>query len=110
MKVEDGVCLQRQLSGVQEQRCTVHKMGVGEAEGIGEASEGQGQTESADTGTTALSSRLSSEPGQAWEFSECPFLQELNGVHRGEAGAIALYVQLQSLQSCTPASLAWVEL
>lgn len=65
--------------------------------------------QSADTGTTALSSRLSSDPGQAWEFSECPFLQELNGVHR-EAGAIALYVQLQSLQSCTPASLAWVGL
>lgn len=87
----------------------MHKMGVGEAEGIGEASEGQGQTEPADTGTTALSSRLPSDPGQAWEFSMCPFLQELNGVHR-EAGAIALYVQLRSLQSCTPASLAWVGL
>lgn len=55
----------------------MHEMGVEETEGIGEASEGQGQTESAETGTTALSSWLSSDRGQSWEFSECPFLQEL---------------------------------
>lgn len=45
-------------------------------------------------------------PAQASGFSEYPFLQELNGVHKGgEAGAVAICVKVWSLQSGTPASL-----
>ena len=40
-----SVCLQRQLNGVKEQKCTVHnKGGVREAKGVGEVSKGQGQS------------------------------------------------------------------
>lgn len=50
--MEDGVCLQRQLSGVQEHKCTVHiKVGAGQVEAAGAASEGQGQW--VETGTPA---------------------------------------------------------
>lgn len=80
--------------------------GSGEAEGAGQASESQGQSLLKLEPPPSLV--VSSEPRLGSEFSEYPFLQELDGVHKGEAGAGALYVKLWSPQSCTSASLAWV--
>lgn len=85
----------------------VHKAGVGKAGGVGEASEGRGRSLLTLEPVPSLAGHLPT-PDEAWGFSECTFLQELHGPHKGEAGAAALYVKLWSLQSCTPASLAWV--
>lgn len=89
-------------------RTEVHKkVGVGKADGVGEAGEGQGQSLPTLEPVPSLAG-CHLTPDEAWGFSECTFLQEPDGLHKGEAGAGALYVKLWSLQSGTPASLAWV--
>lgn len=82
-------CLQHRLGGVKEEKYTVHK--GREAEGVGEASKGQGQ------------SLLKLEPlphalrplllitGQGWEFSGYPFS---TGAESG--------IQRKGSRSCCP--------
>lgn len=73
-EIEDGgwsVCLQHQLGGVKEEKYTVHK--VREAEGVGEASKGQGQSLLKLEPLPHTLRPLLLIPGQGWEFSGYPF-------------------------------------
>lgn len=73
-----SACLQQQSSGVKEQKCTVHKVGVKEAEGAGESSKGQGQSLlKLEPLPYSLRPLLLADylliPRQGWEFSGYPF-------------------------------------
>lgn len=79
------------------------QVGVWEAEGIGEASGGQAQSlRKLEPLASPAGSLLT--PGQAWVFSECPFLQELKGVHKGgEAGALPFMLRSGASSPVHPA-------